>query len=219
MATRFTGHDWTILADHVAPYPVEPGYVSTFNAAVREARTLTRRDLGTGRLTHDQTPTLWAGVLVYLALLEQVGNSLRPWGGRSIVRQKGQPKEYAVEKALRQFGPPTITRRHRRLIYALRCAFAHEFGLYNPNKTSPEHCIAFQLDDEPGGPLVKWPRKPWNGRYADADLSTSTCVNLIAVCDLAEDVIRSVRDHSAHVTLRSELTAGELRKRYSFEVR
>jgi hypothetical protein len=39
------------------------------------------------------------------------------------------------------------------------------------------------------------------------------------VCDLVEEVVGSVRAHSAQLTLRSELHTDERLRRFSFEVR
>lgn len=132
MARSFTAQDWRVLAEHAAGYSYDPTqtsvYQSTFNAAVGEARLLTRRDPKTGRRTGDKPTTLWAGPLVYIVLLEQVGKTFRPTRSRSV---KG---ESDVERALRLFAPRT-TKRQREAVYGLRNACAHEFGLFNDGRT------------------------------------------------------------------------------------
>ncbi|MHB1535291.1 MAG: hypothetical protein ACYC1D_11930 [Acidimicrobiales bacterium] len=159
MSATFNGMDWVRLADHVTPFdPTKLGHVSTFTAAVREARSLTARDLGFGMLDPTRAPTaLWAGSTVYLILLEQIGKSLRPKGGR---KAKG---EFELEKAIRQFAPRVATGRQRKVLYALRCAWVHEFGLFNVNgrNTAYQHC--FGLDDDASAPLVRWPGRRWDG--------------------------------------------------------
>jgi len=50
MGQNLTEQDWTILADHVAPYEISLGYVSTFNAALRDAKTCAGRDAESGKL-------------------------------------------------------------------------------------------------------------------------------------------------------------------------
>jgi hypothetical protein len=71
----FTGHEWQALAEHVAPYRIDPEapdpYVSTFNAAVREARYVCGRDVDTGQRLDGRPVAIWAGTLVYLVLLER----------------------------------------------------------------------------------------------------------------------------------------------------
>lgn len=213
MSVAFNGMDWVRLADHVAAFdPSKPGYVSTFTAAVREARTLTARDLGTGVLDPTRNPTaLWAGSTVYLILLEQIGKSLRPKGGRKV---KG---EFELEKAIRQFVPSAATQKQRKVLYALRCAWVHEFGLFNTNKrnTAYQHC--FWLNGDASAPLVKWPRRPWDGETLHAERATSTIVGLPALGTLAEEVVRSVRAHSNNTALRSEMGTEELRRRFGFD--
>jgi hypothetical protein len=218
-ATAVSTSDHAALLEHVGWEPTDGyGWVSTFSAALREARTLTARDLATGRrLPDEQTSTLWAGTVVYLILLEQIGNSLRPLYKRELQVKNGMPREYAVERAVRWFGPRT-TLKQRRMLYALRCAFAHEYGLYNPRLSSPDHQIVFALDDDPTGPLVKWPKVAWNGVPAAATRANSTHVRLVAVGDLVEAVVAGVRRHAMNGTLRSQLPIQELRKRYGFRV-
>lgn len=198
-----------MLADHVAPFRADAGYVSTFNAAVREARLVTGRGPRSGKLGPQDTATLWSGTVIYLILLEQIGKSLRPAGGRAVNRT-----EQPLEKAVRQFGPRAVTLRQRQVLYALRCAFAHEFGLFN--KGRGPYLRVFRLDDSRSGPLVRWPAQPWNGRYQDAHPKCSTTVNLVRVGDLVEEVVRSVRLRSSTLTLRSELPLGELQRRFGF---
>jgi hypothetical protein len=211
-AGRFTPEDRALLLDHVGAYPppIDESYHSTFNAGVGEARALTGRD-ATGALTGEGTRTLWGGTLIYLALLEQIGHSLRPLRGRTI------RKEPTIEKAIRQFAPRAATQRQRQVLYALRCAFAHEFGLFN-DKAKVPYRRAFRVDDTPGGPLVIPPRRTWSGKLADLTSATQTTVYLVTVGDLAEDVVRSVRGHAISGTLRSELATTELRTRFGFRV-
>jgi hypothetical protein len=218
----FGGRDWIILADHVAPFdPIDPNYVSTFNAAVREARSLSARDPDTGMPDGGSTSTLWAAAIVYLILLEQVGKSLRPLGGRRATwKPAGARKprrEPDLEKAIRQFAPSAATKSERQVLYALRCAFAHDFGLFNVRGVPPYRRV-FRLDDAPGGPLVSWPRVPWTGKVMDARLETSTTVNLVAFAEVVEAVVRSVRAHSARTTLRPEMPTNELQRRFGFRI-
>jgi hypothetical protein len=213
----FTGHEWQALAEHVAPYRIDPEapdpYVSTFNAAVREARYVCGRDVDTGQRLDGRPVAIWAGTLVYLVLLEQIGNTLRPVSGRDLPKQV---RESAAARALRQFAPHT-TKPQREVIYALRNAFAHEFGLFNDGRDGRYRHV-FTLDDEPGGPLVRWPRRRWDGTVEGVRRATRTTVNLVAVGDLCEDVVRSVREHSNSVALRSRVPMAEMQKRFAFRI-
>lgn len=200
---------WTVLADHVAPYRDETGPVSTFVLALREARSCLGRDVDSGRPGSGTPIHLWAGSVVYLVLLEQIGKSLRPKGSRDV------QGEWELERAIRQFAPNRTTPYQRNTLYALRCAFAHEFGLFNIRRNRPSYQHLFRLDDDPTCSLVKRPARRWSGDYNDTGIAVSTTVGLIALGDLTEEVVRSVRTHSNQTTLRSRLAPGELQRRFS----
>lgn len=207
--------EWQLLLDHVAafppPAPGEQGYVSTFNAAVREARSLTGRDEHGAPETG--AATLWAGTLVYFALLDQIGDSLMPLRGRRVKKPGSSHRESSIEKALRQFAPQGATRRQRQVLYAVRCAFAHEFGLFNERAK-----LFFRVDDTPGGKLIIPARRRWSGRLADATAATQTTVNLVAVGDLVESAVQSVRSRAIQNMLRAELSLRDLYHRFGFTI-
>jgi hypothetical protein len=209
---------WAPLADHVAPWKAEEsGYVSTFNAALRDARCLVGRDIDSGERIEKNLPlALLAGTVVYLVLLEQIGKSLSPKSGRDI---KGESE---IERAIRQFSPKGATKLERQVLYALRCAIAHDYGLMNwtGSKNAKKQAALtrlFALDDRPGTSLFRRPAQRWSGKVRDASLRTSTTVSLVAVADLAEEVVKSVRIHSNKTTLRSRLPITELQQRFGFE--
>lgn len=204
-----------MLADHVAPYPFDPDrpseFVSTFNLALRDARVVCGRHVDTGTLLGVTPTALWAGTLVYFALLDQVGDTLRPAFGRDI---KG---ESSIERALRQFASST-TKRQRQALYALRNAFAHEFGLVNVKKSRPEYTFAFAVDDDIRAPLVRWGARRWDGTLSSATTKTRTVVGLPAFGDLCESVVLNVRQHSNSVKLRSRVGLDELQRRFAVKI-
>jgi hypothetical protein len=215
MSRSLTGSEWLALADHVAPYPFNPDkpseFVSTFNAALRDARVVCGRDVITGTPLGSTPIALWAGTLVYFALLDQIGNTLWPIQGRDAKR------ESSIERALRQFAPES-TRRQREALYALRNAFAHEFGLINVNKHRPEYTFAFAVDDDVEAPLLLWPPRRWDGQIRSASAKTRTVVGLYAFGDLCESVVRNVRLHSNSARLRSRVNVDELQRRFAFKM-
>ena len=212
---KLTSREWQALADHVAPYPHDPdqpsAFVSTLNAALRDARVTCGRDADSGKSLSEKPKALWAGTLVYFALLDQIGDTLRPALGRDI---RG---EASIERALRQFGPGT-TLRQRQALYALRNAFAHEFGLVNVNTRRPEYTFVFAVDDDPSAPLIRWPARRWDGDLSNASVRTRTLVSLPAFGDLCERVVLSVRQQSSSVRLRSRVPVDELQRRFAFKI-
>jgi hypothetical protein len=210
-----TAGERQVLLAHVSPLRfVEggpPSYVSTFNAALRDARVVSGRDVDSGIFLGAKPTSLWAGTLVYLVLLEQIGNTLRPAFGRDAQR------ESAAERALRQFAPNT-TPRQREVVYALRNAFAHEFGLYNDGRKDGRYRFALTLDDVQHSPLVRWPRRCWDGNVNHVSRDTQTRVSLPALGDACETVAARIRAHAAAGSLRARVSFDELQRRFAFGV-
>jgi hypothetical protein len=187
---------------------------SCFKAAVREARGLTRRDEHTGEHRDAAGDPCWSGALMYLVVLEQLGNVLRPKGATTQTGQAG------VLEALRHFAPE-LPVDEREALYALRNAFAHEFGLTNgpPGAKNPNRWHAFALFPDGKG-LVALPAVRWNGLYGDKSTPGRTEISLRALGDLVERIVEDVEDRAREKTL--ELTpnvlggADELRDRFSF---
>lgn len=199
---KLTTDEQRVLVAHVAPLRLvngkQPSYVSTFNAALRDARVVTGRDADNGTFLGRKPTALWAGTLTYLVLLEQIGDTLRPAFGREA------KNESAAERALRQFAPRT-TRLQREVVYALRNAFAHEFGLCNDGWKDGRYRFAFALDDARNAPLVRWPSRRWDGKVASIGPKTRTLVRLVALGDFCETVVTGVRAHADAGTLRSRV--------------
>lgn len=170
--------------------------VSCFRAAVRDARQLTGRnvDTGTVRRRLRSGRALWPGTLVYLVLLDQVGQVISP--------RPRKPAREPFLMALEEFGPPSLSERDREMLYALRCAFAHEYALANegpqtgPRATSGIRRHLFALAEAHGSTdLVHYPsRGRWNGRYDKRmNWKTGTTeVNIVALADLVEEVVARI---------------------------
>ena len=193
-----------------SPEPV----ISCFVAALRDARYTTGRDLDTGVMVEPEQPALWLGALGYLAFLDQVGSAVRRDGWKRPLDMK------CIEAALAQFAPH-VTEPERQALYALRCAFAHDYGLMNPvdnqrKRTAYQH--AFELR-ETGGPLVTFPDRRWKGHIADPGTPSPdpTVVNLSALGDTAEHVAADVlAAHAAGVLRTATEDPVELERRYLF---
>jgi hypothetical protein len=98
--------------------------------------------------------------------------------------------------ALADFAP-ALTEQDRHLLYALRCAFAHEYGLSNEGKGNKHAALRrhqFQLHEAGERKLAVYPVRQWNGRHGRrANSKTGTTkVNLTEVGNLVEDVVATV---------------------------
>lgn len=202
--------------------------VSCFRAALREARTLTQRDPDTGKVEVvdceccNHPPTDWAGALMYLVLLEQIGKVLRPPNRRARPKRRAGrtvAKEQDITRALRYFGPDLTTPPERDVLVALRNGFAHDFGLtHTMGPSSRWH--KFVLIASPTAPLVKFPARRWNRRYDERSAGGPTVVNLTAFGDLVETIVTRIEREARKNALRLSvgITEAELGTRFAFRV-
>lgn len=192
--------------------------VSCFRAAVREARSLTGRNVDTGalrpRLKKDKAQ--WAGTLTYLILLDQIGQVITP------KRRPHSSPPFIV--ALKEFAP-SLSTRDREMLYGLRCALGHEFGLANPGranmKDDPRRHL-FTLYESTERRLVVYPTRRWNGRYgARANHKTGiTHLNTTELGNVIEEVIGRIEDgaRAGSLHLVEGITPTMVRGRWGFRV-
>jgi hypothetical protein len=124
MADILDAAELAAIARYVHEFREEDGvrHTSTFRAALRDARQLGGRNLDTGAIETEPVAS-WPSSLTYLILLDQIGRVICPAPRRS-------PKKGDLRDALQDFDP-TISDRDTVMLYALRCAFAHECALAN----------------------------------------------------------------------------------------
>ena len=159
--------------------------ISCFRAAVRDARTLSGRDVDTGDLVSTVGSHAWPAALMYLVLLDQVGKVIAP-----TPRARS---EVPFLTALEEFAP-SLSEQDREMLYALRCAFAHEFALANEGrgaKVALRRHI-FELYEAGERRLVVDPAEPWNGEYGKSRTGGPTKVNLTEFGTLMEELIAQV---------------------------
>ncbi|WP_410626336.1 hypothetical protein [Amycolatopsis sp. cmx-8-4] len=157
------------------PPPAVPACRLT--AVLREARRATGRDRETGRIEPGKAALSgnWLGAVGYLLLVDQVG---------SACRAPGPP----VVRALRQFAP-RVGEPEREALYALRCSLVHDFGLVTVGGPGRTHHF-MPADAAGSGPVVRLPPEPWDGRVEHCRRLNATWVDLRALGDLAEEVVR-----------------------------
>jgi len=141
---------------------------------------------------------LWLGTLGYLIVIEQMGH----WLQRKTPRPRaegGATDSFTAFAA--EFGAPSLTAGDRRLLYGVRCALAHQFGL-----TQPKLEFAYTRGDK-------------SSVFPDPT-SRPVIVCLDAIWNYVIDLDNNVRTEHANgnVMLLKNKSAGEL-LRMSFEVR
>jgi hypothetical protein len=197
--------------------------VSCFVAVLREARKLAGRDLDDGTLLTnvlDEDRAEWAALLMYLILLEQLGEVLRRKGTRAP-----RHDENTLMRAL-QLWAPTVKKTHAGALRALRNALAHDFGLTardRSRKRQKRHHRKFVLGTT--GVLVTLPNHRWNGEYGAKDDKNigmtknrggAVRVNVRALGDLVEGVVETVRANEGD--LRLNLHPDEVKVRFGFSI-
>ena len=188
-------------------------FFSGFSGALIEARHAAyRRENGTklSNLKHGG----WLAAIGYFALLEQIGNCFRP--KETQVRVHGN--ENGIKKALKFFSP--LSKEEIDALYALRCAFAHDFSLSNLKVEGSKRLYHFKVTEGTLTPLVTFPMENWDGSYQDITPETITTVNLELFGDMVEDLIARLMEMVQKDQLAIALKGGpeELEKRYSFVI-
>ena len=182
---------------------------SGFAAGLRDARKTTGRDQGTGVKIDKGLHGSWIGTIGYMALLDQIGSCFKPKGVAIV-------NENTITKALAYFS--VLPRPEIDALYALRCAFAHDYSLYNVNSKnlSLQHQFAVGV----GGAMkvVGLPTTPWDGDYNHKSPINRTIVNLEAFGDLIEGIVTRLIALAKAQDLEVVLAGGsdELLDRYSF---
>jgi hypothetical protein len=74
---------------------------------------------------------LWLGTLGYLVAVEQIGHTVRL---ASAAPRNGVGNRKSFEEAAKEFGDPSLTGADRGILYDVRCALAHEYGLTGNHK-------------------------------------------------------------------------------------
>lgn len=186
---------------------------SGFVAALGDARTATGRD-GDGNKIQGGYHGCWLGTIGYLALLDQIGTCFKP---RSASEVEGN----TITKALTYF--TTLEYYEIEAIYALRCAFAHDFSLSNISYTKQGLMHRFEVSQGPIGKVVVLPKEKWNGDYNNINDDNTTIINLELLGDMVEGIYKRLLSLVKNSELEIVLPGGvnELVKRYwfcSFEI-
>jgi hypothetical protein len=199
---------------HLTHFKVNYGSISFsgYVAALRDARQFTGRDPATGAkiVQHPFSHTgNWLGNIGYLLLLDQIGTCFKPRGVAPIAG-----KHSTIFLALKYF--TNLSDDHARAIYALRCAFAHDYSLININ-TKPGMTHNFQVYKSPNPPIVTLPAAVWDGILTNRNANNITQINLEALADEIEKICPDLLQLAQANNLEILLPGGsdELLQRYS----
>jgi hypothetical protein len=162
--------------------PIEhnSGFKSGFIKVLQEARKLTGRNVNTGQknIEDNDENESWLGVIGYMVLLDQIGKCIKP-------KDKCIKEKRSIIKALRYFS--TLDDNKIDVVYALRCAFSHDFSLFNFNDDS-RFCHRFLISTDKSQPLISLPNNIWTGQYDIDQNDDITIINITLLCDLIEGI-------------------------------
>lgn len=196
---------------HLSRHPPSIGIeiFSGFVKALEESRIATNRDPATGTKLPGLSQASWLGAIGYMALLDQIGSCFKP---RVEPIQPGN----TISKALHYFS--TLTASEIDALYALRCAFAHDFSLYNINHNNSALTHCFKVSGGASGSIVTLPTQRWSGNYQNKPDDAHTVINLELFGDLVESICVKLFSLANSVDLDVALEGGsdELLQRYAF---
>jgi hypothetical protein len=186
-------------------------YFSGFTSALRDARKFTGRNPDNGQKLKEQNfgnLGSWLGAIGYMALLDQIGSCFKP---KSSSIQIGN----TIKKALKYF--TTLSDPEIDAVYALRCAFAHDYSLYNIH-SNPSLTHHFGVCQNPVTRFVTLPQEQWDGNYENKNDRNITTINLEALGDTIEQICAQLFELANKNELEVILIGGsdELLQRYSF---
>ena len=177
----------------------DDGPVSFLEAAMRDARTAW------------ECNARWLATLGYLVAVEQIGHTVVRSGTGTTDRKFSRR---AFMAALEDFAPELLDEDGQGVLYEMRCALAHEYGLQS--ERTPR---VFAYTES--GPPLRLPAETWDGTAADAKrLEVTTVVNLAAVADLVERLVASLREAHAegHMELAQGVAADEVPSLLRFNI-
>lgn len=201
-----------IIIMHLSKGGVADGMTveSGFRGCLQDARRMTGRDIETGDKLSGERQGSWLGAIGYMTLLDQIGSCFKPKSTKRV----GAPN--TIERALLYFS--ALSQAERQAIYALRCAFTHDYSLYNINKVRPQYAHQFAVEEGANRPVVILPQQQWDGDPAHRNQANQTTVNLEALGDLVEGICQKLFSLAQNQKLELVLKGGaeELLDRYWF---
>lgn len=165
------------------PHPTQIDHccISSFSAALREARSSTGRSLEDGVIIDSQKSGNWAGACMYLILIDHIGEKFKRNG--FVSNSTG-----AFILALQNF--TGLSQDEIEILYQLRNSFLHQFNLYNfPQKKSykKRHFVVHR-----GAQLITFPIQEFDGDLANITSNNATMVSLVEIGNLVEEMCSEI---------------------------
>ncbi len=192
-------------------FPAKNGILefSGFNRCLKESREVTGRDPENGTMLNPGKQGSWLGAVGYMALLDQIGSCFKP---KDITAIPGN----TIKQSLGYF--TDLNDHEIDALYALRCAFTHDFSIYNINKKHSSLTHSFSVGVFSNQSVVTLPAVQWDGDYNKTHARYKTAINLSAFGNLVESVCTTLVDLFTNDQLDIVLVCGsdELLQRYSY---
>ncbi|MDP8210529.1 MAG: hypothetical protein P9M05_06925 [Candidatus Stygibacter australis] len=191
------------------------GHFSCFTKGLMYAREATGRNSKTGQSQEYAKHLNISGALGYFALLEQIGNCLKPKS--SLIYDTHQNN---IHKALHYFS--TLSNDDIFVIRALRNTFSHDFSLYGTKKSTNKNLLHhFKLVFSDTEPLLLLRTAEWDGELNTKNENNRTVVNLEKLCNLIDKICADVQEMAKENELEIVLKGGfkEYYDRYSINIR
>jgi hypothetical protein len=174
---------------------------------LNECRTLTGRNIKTGHRSEiEDKSDSWLGTIGYFTVLDQIGSCYK-------IKSKNIPKGNTIFTALKSF--TDLEEREIHALYALRCAFTHDFGLFNINQNKKKELTHhFTVTGIGRRKLISLPINQWDGNFYNKKIENMTTINLPLLTDLIEKIISSLHDNFIKGDLYFLLTPSQIKERY-----
>lgn len=161
-----------------------------------------------GEKINDADHGSWLGCVGYMILVDQIGECFLPRNRNPV--QCSSDFQAALHHFTR-LGSRTIN-----ALYALRCAFAHDYSLYNRHGKDASLQHRFQVTQGTTPLLIRFPKTPWDGNFKNRNPNCQTTVNLEKFADVVEGIYRRLLSLYDRRRLKIRLAGGaeELSQRY-----
>lgn len=163
---------------------------SPYIAALTDARAATGRNVNTGVIEDVTKVGNWSGALSYMVLIDHIGIFIKKVAN-------GNTSGTTFIKALKDF--TDLSDLHINALYALRCAFAHQYSLINVGQGGNANAALrhHQFQVHRGEVLITLPAIPWDGIRRQETNNLITSVSLKKLGDLVETIHATIVDLAA----------------------